>query len=50
MTKEIEDNVLRTTHKNAMTLAEQSGGDPSLTENEIKLYIDEVLNAVKTKK
>ena len=49
MTREIEDNVLRMTRNNAATLTEQSGVEPSLTENEIKSYVDKVISEVKKK-
>jgi hypothetical protein len=50
MTEEIENKVLRMTKDSALTLTQQSGVEPSLTENEIKLYIDKVLDEVKTKR
>lgn len=43
MTKEIEDKVMKMTKDNASTLTAQSGVEPSLTDNEIKSYLDKVL-------
>jgi hypothetical protein len=43
MTKEIEDKVMKMTKGNASALAAQSGVEPSLTDNEIKSYLDKVL-------
>jgi hypothetical protein len=43
MTKEIEDRVMKMTQDNASMLAAQSGVEPSLTDNEIKSYLDKVL-------
>jgi hypothetical protein len=50
MTEEIENKVVKMTQENALTLTQQSGVEPSLTENEIKLYVDRVLEEVKTKR
>jgi hypothetical protein len=43
MTKEIEDKVMKMTQDNASMLSAQSGVEPSLTDNEIKSYLDKVL-------
>jgi hypothetical protein len=50
MAKEIEDKVIKMTQDNASTLATQSGVEPLLTENEIKFYVEKVLDEVKTKR
>jgi hypothetical protein len=43
MTKEIEDKVMKMTQNNASTLTAESGVEPSLTDDEIKSYLDNVL-------
>jgi hypothetical protein len=43
MTQEIENKVTKMTADNANRLTEQSGIEPSLTDKEIKSYLDEVL-------
>ena len=43
MTKEIEDKVMKMTQDNASMLTAQNGVEPSLTDNEIKSYLDKVL-------
>jgi hypothetical protein len=43
MTKEIEDKVMKMTQDNASMLTAQSGVETSLTDNEIKSYLDKVL-------
>jgi hypothetical protein len=43
MTQEIENKVTKMTADNANRLIEQSGIEPSLTDNDIKLYLDKVL-------
>jgi hypothetical protein len=50
MAKEIENKVIKMTQDNAYTLTQQSGVEPSLTQNEIKLYVEKVLDEVKTKR
>lgn len=50
MAKEIEDKVIKMTQDDAYRLTQQSGVEPSLTENEIKLYVEKVLDEVKTKR
>jgi hypothetical protein len=50
MAKEIEDKVLKMTQDNAYRLTHQSGVEASVTENEIKLYVEKVLDEVKTKR
>jgi hypothetical protein len=44
MTKETEDKVMKMTHDNSSMLTAQSGVEPSLTDNEIKSYLDKVLD------
>ena len=41
--REIEDNVMKMIQDNASILTAQSGAEPSLTDNEIKSYLDKVL-------
>lgn len=43
ITKEIEDKVMKMTQDNANALTQQSGVEPSLTDNEIKSYLNKVL-------
>jgi hypothetical protein len=50
MVKEIEDKVIKTSQEDAYRLAQQSGVVPSLTENEMKSYMEKVLEEIKTKK
>jgi hypothetical protein len=50
MVKEIEDKVINMTQEDAYSLAQQSGVDPSLTENEMKFYVEKVLEEIKTKR
>jgi hypothetical protein len=40
--KEIEDKVMKMTQDNASMLTGQSGVEPSLTDNEIKSYLEKV--------
>jgi hypothetical protein len=47
MTQEIENKVMKTTKANAELLAEQSGIEPSLTQDEIKEYVEKVIEEVK---
>jgi hypothetical protein len=46
ITKEIENNVLKITKDNAQELIQQTGIEPTLTDREIKDYVDEVLQEV----
>jgi hypothetical protein len=50
ITKEIEDKVMKMTQDNAYALTQQSGVEPSLTDNEIKSYIDKVVEELGKKK
>jgi hypothetical protein len=50
MVKEIEDKVINLTQEDAFRLAQQSGVEPSLTENEMELYVERVLDEIKTKR
>ena len=43
MTKQIEDNVMNMTKEKSSMLAAQEGVEPSLTDIEIKSYLNEVL-------
>jgi hypothetical protein len=47
MQQEIEKKVLITTKRNADVLAKNSGIEPSLSDDEIKLYVEEVLRELK---
>jgi hypothetical protein len=47
MMQEIEEKVMRTTKTNADLLAKQSGVDPSLTDDEIKDYMEKITEEVK---
>lgn len=47
MMQEIEDKVMSATKTSAEILAEQSGIEPSLTQNEIKEYVEKVIDEVK---
>lgn len=47
MIKEIEDNMMKMTQHNASILTEQSGVEPSLTDNEIKSYLEQVIREIK---
>lgn len=50
MEKQIEETVIKISKDNASTLAEQSGVEPSLTDSEMKSYLNEVIaEIVKTK-
>lgn len=50
MEKQIEEVVIKISKDNASTLAEQSGVEPSLTDGEMKSYLNEVIaEIVKTK-
>jgi hypothetical protein len=50
MEKQIEDTVIKISKDNASALAEQSGVEPSLTDSELKSYLNEVIaEIVKTK-
>jgi hypothetical protein len=46
ITKEIEDKVMKMTQDNANALTQQSGVEPSLTDNEIKSYLNKVLEVL----
>lgn len=46
MTKEIEEKVMKMTQDSASRLKEQSGVEPSLTDHELKTYLDSVLEEV----
>jgi hypothetical protein len=43
MTKQIHDNVIKITKEKSSILAEQDGVEPSLTDTEIRSYLDEVM-------
>jgi hypothetical protein len=43
MTNEIEDKVMKMTQDNTSMLTAQSGVEPSLTDYEIRSYLDKVL-------
>ncbi|MGB7955381.1 MAG: hypothetical protein WCF23_15490 [Candidatus Nitrosopolaris sp.] len=47
MTQEIENKVMKTNKANADLLAEQSGIEPSLTQDEVKEYVEKVIEEVK---
>jgi hypothetical protein len=49
MTKKIENNVMRITKDNAYELSQNTGIEPTLTDHEIKQYVDQVLEEVKRK-
>lgn len=49
MIKEIENKAINATKANADLLAEQSGIEPSLTDGEIKQYVEHVIDKVKVK-
>ena len=50
MEKQIEDTVMKISKDNASTLAEQSGVEPSMTDGEMRSYMDEVIaEIVRTK-
>lgn len=46
MTKEIEEKVIMMTQDSASRLKQESGVESSLTEHEIKMYLDKVLEEV----
>ncbi|MGB6627583.1 MAG: hypothetical protein WBE61_05585 [Nitrososphaeraceae archaeon] len=50
ITKEIEDKVMKMTQDDAYALTQQSGIEPSLTDNEIKSYLERVLLELGKKK
>ncbi len=50
MTQEIENRVMKATKANADLIAEQSGIEPSLTQDEIKEYVEKVIEEVKSVK
>jgi hypothetical protein len=51
MEKQIQDTVMKISKENASTLAEQSGVEPSMTDDEMKSYMDEVIaEVVRTKR
>jgi hypothetical protein len=49
MIKEIENKAISATKANADLFAEQSGIEPSLTDGEIKQYVEHVIDKVKVK-
>jgi hypothetical protein len=50
MEKQLQDTVMKISKDNASTLAEQSGVEPSMTDDEMKSYMDEVIaEIVRTK-
>jgi hypothetical protein len=49
MEKQIEEKVLKVTRDNAALLLEQSGVQPTLTEGEMKRYLTEVIEELKTR-
>jgi hypothetical protein len=50
MEKQIEDSVMKMTKDNASILADQSGVEPSLTDDEMRSYLDDVVKEIATTK
>lgn len=49
MEKQIQEKVIKISKDNASKLAEQSGVEPSLTDSEMKSYLNEVIAEIKTR-